>query len=106
MNRMLSAYLDKMVSKPEKNFLPPYRNCIKDRAQKVMLNRHQSSNNGTNNSVTIPNCTLQEAAKMAESFDINKSAIPTFEEFLEFVLSTDLHGRLLLLNLYELQNFF
>ena len=86
MDRMLSAYLDKMVSVPWMNYFPPYRNCIKDRARKVMLNRQ------SNTTVDLPNCTLEDAVRMAESFDINKSAVPTFEEFLEFVLSTDLHG--------------
>lgn len=91
MDRMLSGYLDKMVFDVNTNYLPQYRSCVKERGKRVILGR---TNSGSNPIIILPNCTMQEAARQAASSSENKfvDSIPTFEEFLEFILSIDLHG--------------
>ena len=92
MDRMLSAYLDKMVFLPEKVLLPYYRRCIKERGRKIIASKNSREK------ISLPDCNMQDALTNAgKSFGANNnssqaSEIPTFEEFLEFVLSTDLHG--------------
>ena len=71
MERILSCYLDKMVFSSHKS-LPAFRRLVKQRGIQLLRQRNSSNNQ-------IANATVN-----------NES--PTFQEFLEYILSTDLQG--------------
>ncbi len=80
MRRMLSCYMDKMVVKPYPqlvNFWAEIRNYTKS-----VRYQHQGARR-------------QKSIPLSTGFNSN-NPIPTFEEFLEFVLSTDLRGKIAL----------
>lgn len=75
MDRLLSCYLDKMVQSDHVS-LPPYRRYVQKTGRKIIRTRQ---------------------AKKLRTFTLSKSikkeqANPTFEEFLEFILNTNLEG--------------
>ena len=75
MERMLSCYLDKMVTSPHSS-LPAFRRFVKQKGAKL-VKKHKRKNDRNNKNNRM----------------LATKEQPTFEEFLEFVLSTDLQGR-------------
>ena len=84
MDRLLSCYLDKMVTSPHKS-LPPYRRHIKLTAMKIMKKRQGSK-------LVLPSLPKLPAASIHQNTTAKDSVKPTFEEFLEFILNTNLQG--------------
>jgi len=84
MDRLLSCYLDKMVTSPHKS-LPPYRRHIKLTAMKIMKKRQGSK-------LALPSLPKLPAAGIHQNTTAKDSVKPTFEEFLEFILNTNLQG--------------
>lgn len=74
MERMLSCYLDKMVTSPHSS-LPAFRRFVKQKGAKL-VKKHKRKNDRNNKNNRM----------------LATKEQPTFEEFLEFVLSTDLQG--------------
>lgn len=78
MRRMLSCYMDKMVVKPYPqlvNFWAEIRNYTKKARYDHQRARQQT------------------IVFFSSTSSNNNDEVPTFEEFLEFVLSTDLRGK-------------
>ena len=111
MQRMLSCYMDKMV-KSNHEKLPPFRHYVRNKGRQIIQDRlvHQFlrkyapevAQNGSAISASRKLLSIDAGNGHNDSLGQQQEAssgmpniTPTFEEFLEFVLSTDLQGCLL-----------
>ena len=101
MKRMLSCYMDKMV-KSEHKSLPPYRIFVKNKGRKIIqdredaavLKREEIPKQSTSITKNISNVTIDRQQVIGNQSSNATAIIPTFEEFLEFILSTNLQGKI------------
>ena len=102
MDRMLSCYMEKMVKASHHSSVIRYRKSIRDKGRQIIQKRQsQLSQQQSNSSVDFKvanesSTTLTQSSLPAAltNDSIYSNVTVTFEEFLEYVLSTDLQGKL------------
>ena len=82
MERLASCYLDKMVTNTHWS-LRAFRKTVRHHARNILLKRKKNNETASISS--------QKFIKQNKTADV----IPTFSEFLEYILDTDLMGNIL-----------